>query len=286
MKTLLEAEIERLGITWKDLGTEIGASETAVDSLRRGRKPYPLRALRVARAIGWTKDPMMLFEKIGDRAVKQKQKGYRSMAEAKRTLDEIIERQRKETDEGIARAFMPLINDTGLNPREVLGDAAPEERPSEHMMAAQNELARLEAAKDEAIRAYEEYKPSQCDLTGDELFEVRQGLIAEMGRPRHDEGENGAFSIALKERERKALEAKRDGDRAELRAKAVEASRAHAAAEKAMAAINQSRAMQCASAKQERTRKEEETKRAILGIKDPRMRCKLIAENMDLFAGQ
>lgn len=276
MAIRLSRELERLGMTWDDLAREIGASRDATIRMKSGERPYRLRAIRVARAVGWRGDPMELFRKEG------KAKGADGMDNENMTLEDIHEKHRKAVNEGIARAFMPLVEDMGLDPEEILGEAAPAKEPGENRKRADAELARLQAARDEAMRDYETFDFSSVALDAQEREAIRRDALEELGRPRNA-AEQRKLDMRIKATVNDAVRAKREAKRQELRAAAVEASRAVLLAEEAMGSIEHEEAVRAAAAAMERKDREDAVKRRIVGTKDAAKRRRLIAENMDLF---
>lgn len=276
MAIRLASELERAGMTWEELGRAVGASGASMERIKAGARPYPLRAVRIARAVGWRDDPMELFRKEG------KAKGAEEMGKEAITLNDIHEQRRKATNEGIARAFMPLIEEMGLDPKKVLGEAAPEEEPDESRRRAAEELERLQAAKDEAFGAYESFDSAAVALDAQEHESCRRAALEELGRPRNA-AEQRKFDMRTESMRRDALEAKREAKRLELRTAAVEAANAAAVAERAMQAVEHEEAVNSAADAMGREEREAAVKSRIVNTKDPAERRRLIAENMGLF---
>ena len=66
MKRLV-TERKRAGLSQSKLARLADANQTAMSRIERGLEPaYPMRAQRIAEALGWRGDPMELFEEAGD----------------------------------------------------------------------------------------------------------------------------------------------------------------------------------------------------------------------------
>ena len=276
MAIRLSRELERLGMTWDDLAREIGASREALNRIKSGGRPYKLRAIRIARAVGWRGDPMELFRKEG------KAKGAEGMGKEAMTLDDIHEQHRKAVNEGIARAFMPLIEEMGLEPEEVLGEAAPEKAAGESRRRAMDEVSRLQTARDEALEAYRSFDFGTVGLDIQEREAIRREALEEFGKPRNA-AEQRKIDMRIESMRNDAVRAKREAKRQELRAAVEEASRAVALAEGAIKAVEHEEAVNALAKVMERKDREEAFKRRIVGTKDPAERRRLIAENLELF---
>lgn len=66
MKRIL-LECKRQGVSQAELARRIGASASSMSAtIKRKGPPYPLRAIRIARALGWEGDPAELFEEVAE----------------------------------------------------------------------------------------------------------------------------------------------------------------------------------------------------------------------------
>ena len=66
MKRLV-MERKRAGLTQSKLARLADVNQTSMSRIERGLEPaYPMRAQRIADALGWRGDPMELFEEAGD----------------------------------------------------------------------------------------------------------------------------------------------------------------------------------------------------------------------------
>lgn len=58
-------ERRKLGWSQAELARQIGANPSSMSRVEKGKEPpYPLRAIRIARALGWEGDPAELFEEV------------------------------------------------------------------------------------------------------------------------------------------------------------------------------------------------------------------------------
>lgn len=61
-------ERHKLGLSQAALARITGANPSSISRIESGKEPpYPLRARRIAAALGWKGDPMELFEEVKDR---------------------------------------------------------------------------------------------------------------------------------------------------------------------------------------------------------------------------
>ena len=66
MMKLVEAR-RRAGLSQSKLARLADVNQTSMSRVERGLEPaYPMRAQRIADALGWRGDPMELFEEVGD----------------------------------------------------------------------------------------------------------------------------------------------------------------------------------------------------------------------------
>ena len=66
MKKLV-MERKRAGLSQSKLARLADVNQTSMSRIERGLEPaYPMRARRIADALGWTGDPMELFEEADD----------------------------------------------------------------------------------------------------------------------------------------------------------------------------------------------------------------------------
>ena len=67
---LVVKERWKLGLSQAALARKIGANQASLSRIESGKEPpYPLRAKRIAAALGWEGDPMELFKEVtGDGA--------------------------------------------------------------------------------------------------------------------------------------------------------------------------------------------------------------------------
>ena len=66
MMKLVEAR-RRAGLSQSKLARLADVNQTSMSRIERGLEPaYPMRAQRIAEALGWRGDPMELFEEAGD----------------------------------------------------------------------------------------------------------------------------------------------------------------------------------------------------------------------------
>lgn len=62
MKRIVEERMKK-GMSQAELARRIGANQSSLSRIERGKEPpYPLRSIRIARALGWEGDPAELFE--------------------------------------------------------------------------------------------------------------------------------------------------------------------------------------------------------------------------------
>lgn len=65
VKMRVVVERQRNGLSQAELARRIGANQSSVCRIEKGKEPpYPLRAKRIADALGWKGDPMELFEDV------------------------------------------------------------------------------------------------------------------------------------------------------------------------------------------------------------------------------
>lgn len=58
-------ERRKLGLSQAGLARKIGANPSSISRIEAGKEPpYPLRARRIADAVGWKGDPMELFKEV------------------------------------------------------------------------------------------------------------------------------------------------------------------------------------------------------------------------------
>lgn len=68
MVMLSVLERQKLGMSQAALARATGANPSSISRIESGKEPpYPLRARRIADALGWEGDPMALFEEVEDR---------------------------------------------------------------------------------------------------------------------------------------------------------------------------------------------------------------------------
>ena len=68
MVMLAVLERRKLGMSQAALARATGANPSSISRIEAGKEPpYPLRARRIADALGWKGDPMELFEEVEDR---------------------------------------------------------------------------------------------------------------------------------------------------------------------------------------------------------------------------
>lgn len=66
MMKLVEVR-RRAGLSQSKLARLADVNQTSMSRIERGLEPaYPMRAQRIADALGWRGDPMELFEEAGD----------------------------------------------------------------------------------------------------------------------------------------------------------------------------------------------------------------------------
>ena len=59
-------ERKRLGLSQSKLARLADVNQTSMSRIERGLEPaYPMRAKRIARALGWRGEPSDLFEEVG-----------------------------------------------------------------------------------------------------------------------------------------------------------------------------------------------------------------------------
>lgn len=63
--TRLQYELLRQGVSQRELARKARVNETSLSRICNGKEPaYPARGKRIAEALGWTGDPMALFEEV------------------------------------------------------------------------------------------------------------------------------------------------------------------------------------------------------------------------------
>ncbi len=66
MMKLVEVR-RKAGLSQSKLARLADVNQTSMSRIERGLEPaYPMRAQRIADALGWRGDPMELFEEVGD----------------------------------------------------------------------------------------------------------------------------------------------------------------------------------------------------------------------------
>ena len=66
MMKLVEVR-RKAGLSQSKLARLADVNQTSMSRVERGLEPaYPMRAQRIADALGWRGDPMELFEEVGD----------------------------------------------------------------------------------------------------------------------------------------------------------------------------------------------------------------------------
>lgn len=61
----IQYELLRQGITQRELARKARVNETSLSRICNGKEPaFPRRGKRIADALGWTVDPMALFEEM------------------------------------------------------------------------------------------------------------------------------------------------------------------------------------------------------------------------------
>lgn len=64
MMTVVQ-ERRKLGLSQAALARKIGANPSSISRIEAGKEPpWPLRARRIADALGWEGDPMELFDEV------------------------------------------------------------------------------------------------------------------------------------------------------------------------------------------------------------------------------
>lgn len=64
---LVEKERKRQGLSQSKLARLADVNASSMSRIERGKeKAYPMRGERIAKALGWSKDPALLFEEVSD----------------------------------------------------------------------------------------------------------------------------------------------------------------------------------------------------------------------------
>lgn len=67
MTMRMTSERRKLGLSQAALARATGANPSSISRIEAGKEPpFPLRAQRIADALGWKGDPMALFEEVED----------------------------------------------------------------------------------------------------------------------------------------------------------------------------------------------------------------------------
>ena len=65
--TRLQYELLKRGVSQRELAEKAHVNEASLSRICNGKEPaYPQRGQRIAEALGWTGDPMELFEEVAE----------------------------------------------------------------------------------------------------------------------------------------------------------------------------------------------------------------------------
>ncbi len=106
----VKQERERLGLSQSKLARIAEVNATSMSRIERGKEPpYPLRAERIAKALGWTGDAAELFKEVDDGGANEASAKEPMASWAKvEQVDEIIEAAKKDSISTLTKMFEDL----------------------------------------------------------------------------------------------------------------------------------------------------------------------------------